>query len=185
MAGAGRHGSRSGIARFGLAFCLCAAALAGGCSDGSGFRPMYAASSNGEHLEGKLASVDVATIGGKTGQRLRNELIFETTGGAARSTSPKYRLEVVLRESIGATLVRTTGEASSSVYNLDSTFKLVDISSKKVLMQGTSASRAAFDRFSSIYSNVRAADDAADRAAKTMATEIKGRVAAFLSRDKV
>ena len=85
MAGAGRHGSRSGIARFGLAFCLCAAALAGGCSDGSGFRPMYAASSNGEHLEGKLASVDVATIGGKTGQRLRNDPLAQLRRDRLRS----------------------------------------------------------------------------------------------------
>lgn len=184
-AGAGRRGPTSVIARLGIAVGLGTAVMLGGCSDGSGFRPMYAASASGERLQDKLALVDVSTIGGKNGQRLRNELIFETTGGGVRTTTPKYRLEIVLRESIGATLVRTTGEASSSIYNMDSTFRLVEISSKKVLLQGSSASRAAFDRFSSIYSNVRAADDAADRAAKTMATEIKGRVAAFLSRDKV
>ena len=158
-------------------------ALTGGCGDG-GFRPMYAATPGGSRLDAKLAAVEVAAIGGKTGQRLRNELIFHNTGGGVPAT-PQYRLEIVLRESVGATLVRTTGEAASSVYNLDSSFRLIDIRTKKILFEGSSASRASFDRFNTIYSNIRAADDAADRAAKTMADEIKGRVAAFLSSDRV
>ena len=90
-------------------------------------------------------------------------------------------MEIAIRESVGATLVRTTGEAASSIYNLDSTFRLIDINSKQVVFQGSSAARASFDRFSTIYSNVRASDDAANRAAKTMADEIKGRLAAYLS----
>jgi LPS-assembly lipoprotein len=157
-------------------------AALGGCGDG-GFRPMYAAHDGDVRLDQKLAAVEVAPIGGRTGQRLRNELVFQNTGGGAPAT-PRYRLEIVLRESSGATLVKTTGESASAVYNLDSTFRLVDLNAKKVIFQGTSASRASFDRFNTIYSNIRAADDAADRAAKTMADEIKTRVAAFLSRNQ-
>jgi len=161
-------------------FILCLGAL-GGCGD-AGFRPMYAATAGNARLDEKLASIEVAPIGGRTGQRLRNELIFQNTGGGAPKP-PRYRLEIVLRESSGATLVKTTGESASSVLNLDSTFRLVDLERRKVVFEGTSASRASFDRFNTIYSNVRAADDAAERAARTMADEIKTRVAAFLSRE--
>ena len=42
-------------------------------------------------------------------------------------------------------------------------------------------SRAAFERYQQIYSNVRARYDAENRAATTVAESIKIRVAAFLS----
>ena len=160
------------------------AAFLGGCSDGNGFRPMYASTASNPKLQEKLAGVEIAPINSKTGQRLRNELIFQSTGGGVPA-EPVYRLTILTTESVGATLVNTTGNSASSVYNLDSKFTLIDIKSKKVLLEGTSHARATFDRSQSIYSNVRASDDAANRVAKTMAEELKGRIAAFLSSDKV
>ena len=44
---------------------------------------------------------------------------------------------------------------------------------------------ASFDRSLSVYSNVRARDDAENRAAKTIADDLKARLSAFLSNDKV
>ena len=157
-------------------------AVLGGCSDGSGFRPMYASIDSNPKLQEKLASIEIAPIGGKTGQRLRNELLFQNNGGEALTNEPVYKLTIVTVESVGATLVNTNGTSSSSVYNLDSKFTLTDIKSKKILLEGTSSARASFDRNRSVYSNVRASDDAANRAAKTMADELKSRIAAFLSR---
>jgi LPS-assembly lipoprotein len=52
-------------------------------------------------------------------------------------------------------------------------------------MQGSSQGRAGFERFTSIYSNVRAREDAENRAAKTVAEELKGRIAARLSSSRV
>ena len=173
-----RRGSRATFV-IGVASLLAIAPLLSGCGDG-GFRPMYASIGNDESLVDKLASVDVAPIGGKTGQRIRNELVFQNTGGGV-AKEPLYRLSIIVTESVGATLVKTTGDAASSVYSLDAKFTLIDIKSKKVLLEGESHARASFDRFRSIYSNVRASDDAANRASKTMADELKIRIAAFLS----
>ena len=64
---------------------------------------------------------------------------------------------------------------------VNASFKLVDIKSKKVVLQGTSHARASFERFSAIYSNVRARDDAENRAAKTIAEDLTTRLAAYLS----
>ena len=158
-------------------------ALLAGCGDG-GFRPMYASTATGQPLEEKLAAVETAPIGGRVGQRVRNELIFQNTGGG-NPAPPAYRLEIAIKESLSAALVRTTGESTSSIYTLDASFTLVDIKSKQVILRGTSHARAAFDRFPSIYSNVRAREDAENRAAKDMANELKGRIAAFLSNSKV
>ena len=48
-------------------------------------------------------------------------------------------------------------------------------------LTGESNGRAAFQRFDSVFANVRARQDAEDRAAKTIGEELKGRLAAYLS----
>lgn len=162
---------------------LLAVALAvAGCASGEGFRPMYAPNSAGVGLQDKLAAVDIATIPSRVGQRIRNELIFQNTGGGNPAT-PEFRLEIAIKESIGSTLVKNSGEALSQIYNLDANFKLVRISDKKIVLQGVSYSRAGFERFQQIYSNVRAREDAENRAAKSIADDLKTRLAAALSRE--
>ena len=60
-------------------------------------------------------------------------------------------------------------------------FQLIDIATKKILLEGNSQSRATSERFANVYSNVRSGDDAQERAAKTIATDLKARIAGFLS----
>lgn len=162
---------------------LLAVALAGslvaGC--GGGFRPLYADSgSGGGGADEKLAKLDVAPIPGRVGQRIRNELIFQSTGGSL-PLPPAYRLEVAIRESITSTLVRLDGDALGNTYNLDANFRLVRIADSAVVLEGVSHGRAAFERFDSTFSNVRAKQDAENRAARTVAVEMKTRLAAFLA----
>jgi LPS-assembly lipoprotein len=52
---------------------------------------------------------------------------------------------------------------------------------KVVVLQGLSGGRAGFERYSSIFSNVRAREDAENRAAKTVAEDLKSRLATFLA----
>jgi LPS-assembly lipoprotein len=162
-----------------LVSAAAATSLLAGCGDG-GFRPMYAASAVGGSTNEKLAQVDVGLIPGRVGQRIRNELIFQNTGGGT-PLPPKYKLEIAIRESLTTTLVRLDGESSGQVYNLDAVFRLVRLDSKQVVMEGASYGRAGFERFQPIYSNVRAKEDAENRAARTVANEIKTRLAAYLS----
>ncbi len=155
--------------------------LAAGCGN-SGFRPLYASSALvGSDVNEKLAKMDVAPIPGRVGQRLRNELIYQATGGGNAAIQPAYRLEIVITESISATLVQIDGNSSGSVYNLNASFRLVRLADNSVALQGQSSARSTFQRFDSVFSNVRAQHDAEDRAARTVAEELKSRLAAFLS----
>ena len=157
---------------------LLAPALAG-CE--GGFRPMYASAAfGGNNLDQKLAQVDVATIPGRVGQRIRNELIYQNTGGGERQ-SPVYKLEVATRENITSTLVRNDGEAASQIYSIDAAFRLTDMRTKTIVLEGVSYNRAGFERFTSIFSNVRAREDAENRAANAVAVDIKTRLSAFLA----
>lgn len=160
--------------------CAAMPMLATGCGDG-GFRPLYASPAVvGTDVNEKLAQIDIAPIPGRVGQRLRNELIFQSTGGDLPSR-PAYRLNIIIRESITATLVRIDGDSLGSTYNLDASFKLIRMSDNTVMLEGKSYGRSPFQRFDSVFANVRARKDAEDRAARTIGNELKSRLAAFLS----
>jgi LPS-assembly lipoprotein len=158
------------------------AGLMGACADGStGFRPLYAsAEMGGSGASERLAAVDVAPIPGRVGQRIRNELIFQTTGGGTPAP-PEYRLDIAIRESLSSTRVKLDGNAAGQVYNLDASYKLVRLSDKVVVAEGKSYSRAGFERMTSIFANVRAREDAENRAAKTLGEELRTRLMAHLS----
>jgi len=155
-------------------------AVLGGCADGSGFKPLYGAAGIGAAADEKLAQVKITTIPGRVGQRIRNEMIFQTTGGGI-AVPAAYTLDVAVRENVTSTLVRIDGDARSQIYNLDASFKLIRNSDKAVVLTGTSYGRAGFERNSSIFSNVRAREDAENRAASTVGQDLKSRLAAFLS----
>lgn len=147
----------------------------------SGFRPLYASSDfGGNDVSEKLAQVEMAPIPGRVGQRIRNEFIFESTGGG-QAVPPEYRLEVAIREGRTSTLIRKDGDAQSQIYSIDASFQLIRLADRTIVLKGNSYGQASFERFTSIYANVRAQKDAEDRAAKTVSNELKSRLAAFLS----
>lgn len=161
-----------------LALTIAAPGLSG--CDG-GFRPLYGSNGlGGAAVSEKMAQVETAPIPGRVGQRIRNELIFQATGGG-NAPPPAYRLEVAIRESTTSTLIRSDGDAQSRIYQVDASFQLVRLADRAVVLKGSSYGQAAYERFTSIYSNVRAQKDAEDRAAKTVGDELKSRLAAYLS----
>jgi LPS-assembly lipoprotein len=159
-----------------------ATAMVAGCGEGGGLRPLYgSAALGGSATQEKLAAIEFAPIPGRVGQRLHNELIFQSTGGGTPLPS-EYRLEVAINESVSSTLVRVDGNAQGQVYNLDANFRLIRLKDKSVVLTGTSYGRAAFQRVTSIYANVRAREDAENRSAKTVGEEVRTRLLAYLSR---
>ena len=162
-----------------LAACALAPGLLAGCGE-SGFRPLNGSVGIGANVDAKLATIEIAPIPSRVGQRIRNELIFDTTGGGAAQT-PLYRLEIAVKENTVSTLVKTDGDALSQIYTADAAFNLIRLSDKTVVLKGVSFGRAGFERNPSIFSNVRAQDDAQNRAARTIGTELKTRLAAYLA----
>jgi LPS-assembly lipoprotein len=129
----------------------------------------------------RMSQVEISSIPSRIGQRIRNEMIFQATGGAGVTANPVYRLDIAIRESVASSMVSRTGDTAAQIYNLDANFKLFRISDKKMVLEGTSFGRAAFERYTSIYSNVRAKDDAENRAARAVAADLKSRLAGFLA----
>jgi LPS-assembly lipoprotein len=178
----GRVGGRWLKSRRGLFATLGLAAVCAlsGCGDAS-FRPLYgSAALGGAAAQEKLAKVDVAPIPGRVGQRIRNELIFQTTGGGAPET-PQYRLDIAIRESVVSTLVMVDGNAGGQIYNIEASYNLIRLNDKSVVASGKSFGRASFDRVTSIFANVEARQDAENRAAQSVGEELRTRLLAILS----
>jgi len=171
-----------GTSRKVLAATLIGTCLLGvaGCGPG-GFRPVYGDSPFGNGgVADQMASIEVAPIPGRVGQRIRNEVRYQTTGGDL-PLPPVYRLEVAVRETVNSTLVSQTGDVGQQVYAIDATFRLIDAKTKAVVFSGNSFARASFERFQSVFANVRAKRDAQDRAARKVGTDLKSRLEAFLA----
>lgn len=180
---AGKRLSANGVSRRALlrALGLGVAAGVSGCADGSGFRPLYG--TLGANANAKMAQVEFVPIPGRNGQRIRNELLFKAYGGDYNGrppSTPKYRMEVAVKESTQTSLVLANGTSAGLIYQIDARFQLIEIESKKVLLTGFSQSRANSERFTNVFSNVRAIEEAQERAAKTIATDLNARIAGFL-----
>lgn len=146
----------------------------------SACQPLYGTTQSGARLKDVMASLKIPEVPGRVGQRVRNELIFASTGGGYPA-EPLYRLDIAVRQSVSNTLVELTGDVQGQLVNVDAQFKLVRLADNQVVLQGKSAGRAAFDRYDPIFTNTRAQIDAENRAARVVAEGIRTRIAAFLS----
>lgn len=143
-------------------------------------QPLYGTTPGGANLQDIMAGIEITKVPGRVGQRVRNELIFTTTGGG-RPAEKKYRLDISLRETVSKQQVERSGQVRGELYKLDAKFKLVRLEDNKMVLDGRSTSRAAYNRVDPIFANVRARIDAENRAARIVADGIKTRIAAFLS----
>ncbi|MEN2494197.1 MAG: hypothetical protein TECD_00088 [Hyphomicrobiaceae bacterium hypho_1] len=171
------------LSQAGLVLALTISISLSGCGVNS-LRPIYASSYFGkESLADKLSSIKISNIPGRAGQIIRNELKFQNSGGK-NSNSVKYRLDITVTERITSTLVSSTGDSAGQIYQIDANFKLIDILDDTVIIDSFSYGRAGFERFGSIFSNVRAREDATRRAATTVARDIKSQLELSMSRIK-
>jgi len=158
------------------ALLLLAAAVAGPA--GCGFRPLYGGGSAASAQQ--LAKIEIVRIPDRTGQRLRNLLIDRLTpeGQPAR---PDFRLAVSVTESVAELAVRRDESATRANLSIQATYQLTYIGGKEELTHtGFASSINSYNRLTSDYATLAAEDDARERALRTIAEEIRLRIAAAL-----
>lgn len=160
------------ISKRAAAATLAAALLLGGC-----IQPLYRAEST-DNVGQKLKEVSVEPVPELLGHYLGTELIF-LLNGSGETVTPKYRLTVVPHETNTAQVVDSlTGRADSASVFVTADFKLVMIAGGKLIASGQVTSAAPYDRSSQRFANLRAARDGEIRVAKSLAQDIKNRIAA-------
>ena len=165
-----------------------AAALTAGC-----FQPLY-----GEHAAGPgtvnpnvrdaFATVDVDQIAAPNGTpeariavELRNDVIWELTGGGGAGT-PAYLLGMKMKLSKTAIIVDIqTGRTEAEVVGIDVYYTLIEIGTKKVVVNSQTFARVSSDvpGLQQRFAHQRAQRDAEDRAAKVIAEQIRSRLASY------
>jgi LPS-assembly lipoprotein len=162
-----------------LTAVLLCAGLAGGCM----FQPMYAQTplfGGGPSLNEALRDVDVASIDGRIGNELRNDLIYELTGGEGNRTGAPYRLTLVANVSSFNPIVdQRSGRPVSQMLSFDITYKLHDVVQDRIVLTEQALARVSIDATQQRFANARAVRDAENRAAKVAAEQIRSRLASF------
>jgi LPS-assembly lipoprotein len=154
------------------------AATLGGC-----FQPMYGESTlfgAGARLRDELRQVEVLEIRGRLGQEIRNDLIFELTGGKGNPVGAPYRLAMTITSGSQTPLVDVqSGRATSETVVLDVVYRVLDVASDRVVLTEKALARVSIDRTAQRYAAARAVREAQNRAAKLVAEQIRSRLASY------
>ena len=158
---------------------LVLAGLLGGC-----FQPMYGESTlfgAGAKLRDELRQVEILEIQGRLGQEVRNDLIFELTGGQGNPVGAPYKLAMTITSGSQTPLVDvTSGRATSETITLDVNYRVLDVANDKVVLSEKAIARISIDRSQQRFASMRAVRDAQNRAAKLVAEQIRSRLASYL-----
>jgi len=165
------------------ALALAGAALLGGCQ----VRPLYAersAPAGAEAAPGTVAALGRIAIERQTdrfGQSLMNELIFALRGGAALA-DPVYTLKLIVTQQKTELNIQEREEVpTSNLVAITVSYTLTENVTGRVAAHGTTYDTVTYDFSSQRFANLRAQRDAEDRAAKTIAQEIRLRLAGALA----
>jgi LPS-assembly lipoprotein len=179
---------RSTIARLGgAALTLALAASLGGC-----FEPLYGQRSinGGPGLSERLNAVSVDTIPAANGtpqariaSELRNNLIFDLTGGSGGSAST-HKLRINLTTENQQMIIDViTARPEVQQYGINATYTLVEAATGKAVVTGRTFARVSYDNPGQAqrFANARGQRDAENRAAKVISDNIRARLASYFS----
>jgi len=144
-------------------------------------QPLYGPLSAGGDVAGELQAIAVEPIPNRLGHYLGNELIFGFNGTGSQ-VPPKYRLIVTVTENVQTPLLDTVSgypSAANVVVNAD--YRLMPVGGTEPVTKGYATVVASYDRTNQRFANLRAARDAEIRDAKTLADQIRTRVAAAIA----
>jgi LPS-assembly lipoprotein len=157
------------------------AALLMGLALSGCIQPLYGPLSAGGDVAGELQAIAVEPIPNRLGHYLGNELIFGFNGTGSQ-VPPKYRLFVTVTENVQTPLIDTVSgypSAANVVVNAD--YRLMPVGGTEPITKGQATVVASYDRTNQRFANLRAARDAEIRDAKTLADQIRIRVAAAIA----
>ncbi len=148
-------------------------------------RPVYApagslAAGDRPAMVTELASIAIEAQTDRVPQALMNELIFQLRGGGAL-VAPKYRLHLILTTRVSDLAIRAREDIPvAKLVSLTTTYTLTEIATGRVVTSDNVYTTSSFDVSSQRYANVRAQQEAEDRAARAAAADIRLRLSSAL-----
>lgn len=159
------------------AITLVALLATGLATAGCSYRPLYSKSSGGAELTATLADISVTEQKTRAGQLVRNELI---AGFDSRSGS-NYVLKMDVSERTQDVSSMAFEKTDRHRYRLTVAYELVDSRTGEAISTGSSFSNVSYDTIQQPVADLRAAENARERAAREIAQDLRLRIASFLS----
>jgi LPS-assembly lipoprotein len=166
-----------------IAVALASAGLAGGC-----FQPLYGEGTlpGTANVKDALRSVEVQQIDAAPGSsetklavQLRNDLMFNFTGGGASGPSA-YRLKVNFSGSRVIIVVDASALSSAENYTMNANYTLTEIATGKVVVTARAVTTVSYDPSGTQrFARLSALHDGERRAAKVISDSITTRLASY------
>lgn len=154
------------------------------------FEPMYAQKTlaGGPALQQRFATVGIVpitastgTLGARVAVELQNALAYDFTGGGG-TVGKAYDLKITMTSQVQQVIVDiTTARPDMQQFGLNASYTLTEVATGKVVVASSTFARVSFDNpgQQQRFANARGQRDAETRAAKTIADNIKARLASY------
>lgn len=139
--------------------------------------PMYAGGGTSAAAQG-IAAVEIPAIQGRGGWLVKNAL--DARLGMAGQTTPQYRLDIRLDDSLEALGVLNDDTISRERRILRARYQLVELATGAILLDATAGSDAGIDVVSSEYATIAAEQKALENLALEVADRVATQVAVTL-----
>ena len=140
-----------------------------------GFSPLHKQNNANHHSVLNLQKVVIAPIPERIGQLLRIELFTQLTPYGAPD-APSYSLNISISETSRNLGVRKDTTETRTDLIVKASFKLIELSTKKVVFVGSARSVISYNILDADFATMSVMTDAKKRAAKDLATEIRSRL---------
>lgn len=144
---------------------------------GCGFKPLLATQDNGASPANELGSVRVASIEGRTGQVLRNDLITVLTP-RGEPDRPKYTLVITVQEPQTNLAFQRDNSISFVSAAVNARWSLLN-NNGTIVFSGASSSSSRYVISNSPYATTTSADNTRDLNAQGIAEDIRDKLAQY------
>ena len=146
-----------------------------------GFRPLYGRGPQNQDVAASLAAVRIDPLRDRVGQQMHN-FLRDRLNPDGQPTSPSYRLQVALNETLTELGVRRDETASRANLRMDADFTLLPYGSETPLLRGRSSSTTSYDILTNPFATTVSEADARERALREVADDIQTRLSLYFSR---
>ncbi|MDP1625951.1 LPS assembly lipoprotein LptE [Parvibaculum sp.] len=169
-------GSRARLAALLLALPLMALPLAG-----CGFTPLYADRTSGS-VASDLSMLDVSAPETRLGRELKYNLLDLLSSSGNPPANPAYRVVLAPTSYERDVAVEADADVTRKTLVVIVPFQLIDTGTNKAVLSSTSRSRSSYNRVTSEFANITAAEDTESRIAEMLAQDIKLQLSIYFDR---
>ena len=148
---------------------------------GCGFSPLYATRDSGAVTQ-ELSATDVYAPESRLGRTLKYGLLDQLSSSGNPPANAPFRVDLFPDFREGNIAIEADADVTQKSVILVVPFRLVDVETRKTLLNSVSRARSSYNRVDSEFANIAAARDAQDRVAQVVIEDIRTQLGIYFDR---